>query len=201
MPQYSATMTFSMGPEVRLERPAYVDPTARIYGRVSAGEGSSFWPYCVIRAEGAEVRIGRACNVQDGAVIHVGSGRSSRIGDYCSIAHRAVVHGAEVEDDCLIGIGAVVMDGAKIGRRSVVGAMALVPPGVEIPAGSVVMGVPGKVVASRDNFAQVRRNALIYHRNALAYAEGRHDAWRGEAFAQWREQLAQRLAAGEEVGV
>jgi carbonic anhydrase/acetyltransferase-like protein (isoleucine patch superfamily) len=192
---------FVMGPEVRLERPAYVDPTARIFGRVSAREGSSFWPYCVIRAEGAEVRIGLACNVQDGAVIHVGSGRGSRIGDYCSIAHRAVVHGAEVEDDCLIGIGAVVMDGAKIGRRSVVGAMALVPPGVEIPAGSVVMGVPGKVVASRDNFAQVRRNALIYHRNALAYAEGRHDAWRGEAFAQWREQLAQRLAAGEEVGV
>ncbi len=194
-------MTFSMGPEVRLERPAYVDPTARIYGRVSAGEGSSFWPYSVIRAEGAQVRIGRACNIQDGAVIHVGSGRGTRIGDYCSIAHRAVVHGAEVEADCLIGIGAVVMDGAKIGRRSVIGAMALVPPGVEIPAGSVVMGVPGKVVASRDNFAQVRRNALIYHRNALAYAEGRHDAWRGEAFAQWREELAQRLAAGEEVEV
>jgi carbonic anhydrase/acetyltransferase-like protein (isoleucine patch superfamily) len=192
---------FVMGPEVRLERPAYVDPTARIFGRVSAGEGSSFWPYCVIRAEGADVRIGRACNIQDGAVIHVGSGRGTRIGDYCSIAHRAVVHGAEVEDDCLIGISAVVMDGAKIGRRSVVGAMALVPPGVEIPAGSVVMGVPGKVVASRNNFSQVRRNALIYHRNALAYGEGRHDAWRGEAFALWREQLAERLAAGEEVEI
>jgi len=194
-------MTFSFGPEVQLDRPAYVDPTARIFGRVSAGEGSSFWPYCVIRAEGADVRIGRCCNIQDGAVIHVGSGRGTRIGDYCSIAHRAVVHGAVVEDDCLIGIGAVVMDGAKIGPRIVVGAMALVPPGAEIPAGSVVMGVPGKVVASRDNFAQVRRNALIYHRNALAYAEGRHDAWRGEAFAEWREQLAQRFAAGEQVGV
>lgn len=194
-------MTFSFGPEVQLDRPAYVDPTARIFGRVSAGEGSSFWPYCVIRAEGADVRIGRCCNIQDGAVIHVGSGRGTRIGDYCSIAHRAVVHGAVVEDDCLIGIGAVVMDGAKIGPRTVVGAMALVPPGAEIPAGSVVMGVPGKVVASRDNFAQVRRNALIYHRNAVAYAEGRHDAWRGEAFAEWREQLAQRFAAGEQVGV
>jgi len=194
-------MSFVLGPEVQLDRPAYVDPTARIYGCVSAGEGSSFWPYCVIRAEGADVRIGRCCNIQDGAVIHVGSGRGTRIGDYCSIAHRAVVHGAVVEDDCLIGIGAVVMDGAKIGPRTVVGAMALVPPGAEIPAGSVVMGVPGKVVASRDNFAQVRRNALIYHRNALAYAEGRHDAWRGDAFAEWREQLAQRFAAGEQVGV
>jgi carbonic anhydrase/acetyltransferase-like protein (isoleucine patch superfamily) len=194
-------MTFTLGPEVRLERPAYVDPTARIYGRVSAGEGSSFWPYCVIRAEGAEVLIGRVCNIQDGAVIHVGSGRGTRIGDYCSIAHRAVVHGAEVGDDCLIGIGAVVMDGARIGRRCVIGAMALVPPKTEIPEGSVVTGVPGRVVASRDNFVQVRRNALIYHWNATAYATGRHDAWRGEDFARWRDQIAQRLAAGEEVGI
>jgi carbonic anhydrase/acetyltransferase-like protein (isoleucine patch superfamily) len=194
-------MTFILGPEIRLERPAYVDPTARLYGRVSAGEGSSFWPYCVIRAEGAEVQIGRVCNIQDGAVIHVGSGRGTRIGDYCSIAHRAVVHGAEVGDDCLIGIGAVVMDGAKIGRRSIVGAMALVPPRTEIPEGSVVLGVPGKVVATRDNFAQVRRNALIYHRNAMAYAGGRHDAWRGDDFGKWREEIARRVAAGEEVEV
>jgi carbonic anhydrase/acetyltransferase-like protein (isoleucine patch superfamily) len=194
-------MTFILGPEVRLEQPAYVDPTARIYGRVSAGEGSSFWPYCVIRAEGAEVRIGRACNVQDGAVIHVGSGQGTRIGDYCSIAHRAVVHGAEVGDDCLIGIGAVVMDGARIGRRSIVGAMALVPPGTEIPEGSVVLGVPGKVLVGRDNFAQVRRNALIYHRNATAYAAGRHDAWRGDDFAKWRDEVTRRLASGEEAGI
>jgi len=181
--------------------PAGLDPIARLFGRVSAGEGSSFWPYSVIRAEGAAVRIGRCCNIQDGVVVHVGGGRGTTIGDYCSIAHRAVVHGAEIGDDCLIGIGAVVMDGAKIGRRSVVGAMALVPPGTEIPAGSVVMGVPGKVVTGRDNFVATRRNALIYHRNALAYAVGRHDAWRGEDFARWREDILGRLTAGEEVGV
>ncbi len=192
--------TFEFGAEVALDRPAFVDPTARIFGRVSAGEGSSFWPYCVIRAEGAAVRIGRWCNIQDTAVIHVGGGKGTVIGDYCSIAHRAVVHGAEIGNDCLIGIGAVVMDGAKVGRRCVIGAMALVPPGTEVPDGSVVMGVPGKVVATRDNFAQTRRNALIYHRNALAYAQGRHDAWRGEDFATFREDLSRRLAAGEEVG-
>jgi carbonic anhydrase/acetyltransferase-like protein (isoleucine patch superfamily) len=193
-------MTFAFGPDVRLERPAYVDPTARIFGLVSAGEGSSFWPYSVIRAEGAAVQIGRYCNVQDGAVIHVGGGRGTVIGDYCSIAHRAVVHGAEVGDDCLIGIGAVVMDGARVGRRCVIGAMALVPPGTEVPDDSVVMGVPGKVVATRNNFAATRRNALVYHRNALAYANGRHDAWRGTEFAQWREDINRRLAAGETVG-
>ena len=92
------------------------------------------------------------------------------------------------------------MAGAKVGRRCVIGAMALVPPGMEVPDGSVVMGVPGKVVSTRDNFAQTRRNALIYHRNALAYAQGRHDAWRGEEFAEFRAELNRRLTAGEEVG-
>jgi len=193
-------MSFTLGPEVQLDRPAYIDPTARIYGRVSAGEGCSFWPYSVIRAEGAAVTLGRGCNVQDTAVIHVGGGRGTTIGNYCSIAHRAVVHGADIGDDCLIGIGAVVMDGAKLGRRVVVGAMALVPPGMEVPEGSVIMGVPGKIVATRDNFATTRRNALVYHRNALAYAEGRHDAWRAEGFAAWRDEVTRRLKAGEDVG-
>ena len=192
-------MTFTFGAEVRLDRPAFVDPTARIFGRVTAGEGSSFWPYCVIRAEGASVSIGRWTNIQDTAVIHIGGGNGTVIGDYCSIAHRAVVHGAEIGDDCLIGIGAAVMDGAKVGRRCVIGAMALVPPGAVIPDGSVVMGVPGKVAATRDNFAQTRRNALIYHRNALAYAAGKHDAWSGPDFAAWRDDVNRRLAQGEEV--
>ena len=190
-------MTFLLGPEVQLDRPAFLDPTARIFGRVSAGEGSSFWPYSVIRAEGAAVRIGRFTNIQDGAVIHVGGGKGTVIGDYCSIAHRAVVHGAEVGDDCLIGIGSVVMDGAKVGKRCVIGAMALVPPGAEIPDDSVVMGVPGKVVATRNNFVATRRNALVYYRNARAYAEGRHDEWRQDGFRAWREEMNKRLAAGE----
>jgi carbonic anhydrase/acetyltransferase-like protein (isoleucine patch superfamily) len=82
-----------------------------------------------------------------------------------------------------------------------VGAMALVPPGTEVPEGSVIMGVPGKVVSTRNNFLATRRNALVYHRNALAYAAGRHDAWRGEEFARWREDVVGRLTAGEEVGL
>lgn len=195
-------MPFVLGPNVTLDRPAFVDPTARIFGLVTAGEGSSFWPYSVIRSEGtAGVRIGKCTNIQDGAVIHLGGGKGTTIGDYCSIAHRAVVHGAEIGDDCLIGIGSVVMDGARIGRRSIVGSMALVPPGTVIPEGSVVMGVPAKVVSTRDNFAANRRNALVYYRNACAYAEDRHDAWSGEAFAVWRTDLAARLASGEEVGM
>ena len=193
-------MSFALGPRASLDRPAFVDPTARIFGLVTAGEGSSFWPYSVIRSEGtAGVRIGRCTNIQDGAVIHLGGGKGTTIGSYCSIAHRTVVHGAEIGDDCLIGIGSVVMDGAKIGRRSIIGSMALVPPGAVIPEGSVVMGVPGKIVANRDNFAANRRNALIYYRNACAYAAGKHDAWSGEDFIAWRTDMIARLAAGEEV--
>lgn len=194
-------MSFVLGQEVRLDRPAYVDSTARIYGRVSAGEGSSFWPYSVIRAEGAAVTLGRCCNVQDGAVIHIGGGHGTVIGDYCSIAHRAVVHGAEIGDDCLIGIGAVVMDGAIVGRRCIIGAMALVPPGTQVPDGSVVMGVPGRIIQGRDTFLTARRNALVYWRNALAYAAGRHDAWRAEGFAAWRDAVTRRLKEGLDVGI
>ncbi len=192
-------MTFVLGPEVNLEKPAFVDPTARLFGRVIAGEGCSFWPGSVIRAEGAAVRIGKFCNIQDTVVIHVGGSNGTSIGNYVSIGHRAVVHGAEIGDDCLIGIGSVVMDRAKIGRRCVIGAMALVPAGMEVPEGSVVMGVPGKIVSTRDNFAQTRRNALVYYRNALSYAQGRHDGWRTEEFLRWREEVNKRLAAGEEV--
>ena len=192
-------MTFVLGPEVNLEKPAFVDPTARLFGRVIVGEGCSFWPGSVIRAEGAAVRLGKFCNVQDTVVIHVGGSNGTVIGDYVSIGHRAVVHGAEIGDDCLIGIGSVVMDRAKIGRRCVIGAMALVPAGMEVPDGSVVMGVPGKIVSTRDNFAQTRRNALVYYRNALSYAQGRHDGWRTEEFLKWRETVNQRLAAGEDV--
>ena len=72
---------------------------------------------------------------------------------------------------------------------------------MEVPEGSVVMGVPGKIVATRDNFLATRRNALVYHRNALSYAEGRHDAWRAEGFAAWRDDVVRRIKSGDEVGM
>lgn len=162
---------------VRLEKPAYVDPTVRMFGDVTAGEGCSFWPYAVIRAEMHGVRIGRFCNIQDHAMLHVGADGPTVIGDYCSITHRVVVHGAEIGDHCLIGIGAVLMDGVKVGRNSVIAGGAFLTEGTVIPENSIVMGLPGKVVATRDNFRQTHRNALIYHENALGYAEGRHDVW------------------------
>ncbi len=162
---------------VRLENPAYIDPTVRIFGDVVAGEGTSFWPYSVVRSEMNGVRIGKFCNIQDHAMIHVGANGPTVIGDYCSITHRVVLHGAEIGDNTLVGIGAVLMDGVKVGKNCVIAGGAFLKEGSVIPDNSVVMGLPGKVVASRDNFRQCHRNALIYYENALGYAEGRYDVW------------------------
>lgn len=155
---------------VRLDRLAYVDPTVRLFGDVQAGEGTSFWPYAVVRAEMHGVRIGRFCNVQDHAVIHIGGTGPTVIGDYCSITHRAVVHGAQIGDNTLVGIGAVLMDGVSVGANCVIAGGAFLSEGTVIPDNSIVMGLPGKVVATRDNFRQCHRNALIYYENARAYA-------------------------------
>jgi carbonic anhydrase/acetyltransferase-like protein (isoleucine patch superfamily) len=183
------------GPSVTLDRPAYIDPTARLFGDVQAGEGASFWPYAVVRAEMHGVRIGRFSNVQDHAMLHVGSEGPTVIGDYCSITHRVVVHGAEIGDNTLVGIGAVLMDGVKIGRNCVIAGGAFLTERTVIPDNSVVMGLPGKVVATRDNFRQCHRNALIYYENALAYAQDRHNAWSDPKLMARVQQQVEQAAA------
>ena len=183
---------------VKLDRPSYVDPTTRIFGDVTTGEGSSFWPYTVLRAEMHGIRIGKYVNIQDHAMIHVGVDTPTIIGDYCSITHRVVVHGAEIGDHCLIGIGAILMDGVKVGPNSIVAGGAFLTEGTVIPDNSIVMGIPGKVVATRDNFHQTHRNALIYFENALAYANDRHDVWSDATTnAKIDSQVATALAARE----
>ena len=166
-----------------LSRCSYVDPTARVFGQVTAGEGASVWPYAVIRAEHTEVRIGAFTNLQDHVMVHIGYQLPVLIGDYCSITHRVVLHGCTVGDNCLIGIGATIMDGAVIGANSIVAGHSFVREGMIIPPNSVVMGTPAKVVATRNNFVANCINAMLYHRNAQAYARGDHRAWAGPEFA------------------
>lgn len=154
-------------------------PSSEVYGHVTVGADSSLWPNSVIRAECEEVRIGECTNIQDFVMIHVGYGHPTIIGDRCSITHHATVHGATVEDDCMIGINAVVMDGAVIGRGSIVAPGAVVREGMVIPEFSIVAGVPGKVLKTRDSTADNRMNAWNYQRNAAAYRDGEHRAWSG----------------------
>ena len=190
-----------MNLDLRLRFPAaaYIDPTARVYGGVEIGESSSLWPYAVIRAEAFAVRIGRMSNLQDHVMVHVGDHSPTIVGEYCSIGHRAVLHGCKIGDTCLIGIGATVMDGADIGGNSIVAAHSYVASNMVVPPSSIVMGTPTRVVRTANSFVANRVNAMLYHRNALAYVEGNHRAWDGPEYEaemrRWRETAERELAS------
>ena len=169
-------------PAPDLRAAAYVDPSALLFGAVTIGEGASIWPYAVVRAESDSVEIGAHVNIQDHVMVHVGYQSGTRIGAYSSITHRVVLHGCTIGENCLIGIGATVMDRAVIGANSIVAGHTFVREDAVIPPNSIVMGTPGKVVATRNNFVANRLNAWLYHRNALAYARGEHRAWDGPDF-------------------
>ena len=125
---------------------AFIHPLAVILGDVTIGPRVSVWPTAVIRADTASVTIGEASNVQDGTVIHVDEGVPTTIGRRVAIGHRAIVHGATVEDDCLIGMGAILLNRVTVGTGSIIGAGAVCPEGMRVPANSLVLGVPGRVV-------------------------------------------------------
>jgi carbonic anhydrase/acetyltransferase-like protein (isoleucine patch superfamily) len=183
----------------RFPQAAYIDASAHIFGSVAMGEGASLWPCAVIRAESQSVRIGRFSNLQDHVMVHVGYHRPTIIGDYCSITHRAVLHGCEVGDHCLIGIGATIMEGVVIGENSIVAGHSFVPDGTLIPPNSIVMGTPAKVVRTTNNFIANRVNAMLYHRNALCYARGEYRGWEGPEYAKearrWQEEAEAQFAA------
>ena len=183
----------------RLPGVAYIDPTARVHGKVEIGERSSLWPYTVIRAENRHVRIGRCTNLQDHVMVHVGYHAPTIVGDFCSITHRVVLHGCTIGDNCLIGIGATVMEGVVIGANSIVAGHSYVADNTIIPPNSIVMGTPAKVVRTVNSFVANKLNAMLYYRNALAYAKGEHRAWEGpehEAqMAAWKSEIEQEFAA------
>jgi carbonic anhydrase/acetyltransferase-like protein (isoleucine patch superfamily) len=173
----------------------FVAPGAQLYGQIEIGEGSSLWPNVVIRSEAQNVRIGRYTNLQDFVMVHVGYDAPTWIGDFCSITHHATVHGCHIEDHCLIGIGAVIMDGARIGHGSIVAGGAVISEGSVFPASSIIAGVPAKLIKERDCARANRLNAWQYHRNAQAYLQGDHRAWDGEAYRSW---LARKRAEIED---
>jgi len=126
----------------------YIARGAVVIGDVTLGDGSSVWYHAVLRGDINRIEVGHHSNVQDNAVIHLADDAPCRIGSYVTVGHAAVVHACTVGDEVLIGMGATVLDGAIIGDQSLIGAGALVAPGMRVPAGSLVLGVPGKVVRS-----------------------------------------------------
>lgn len=128
----------------------FVAPTASIVGDVTIGRASSVWYSAVLRGDIAPVRIGEESNIQDGCVLHVGTEFPCTVGNRVTIGHGAVVHGATLEDEVLVGIGAIILNGAVVGRGSLIGSGAVVTEGSRIPPASLVLGVPGKVVGTVD---------------------------------------------------
>ncbi len=197
------------GPDVAAEEAAFIHPTAQLYGRVTVAEGVSLWPNTVVRAEWAEVRIGRFSNIQDFVMIHVGNrpldatdpaafaeiGLPTVIGDYCSITHQCTLHGCTIGDHCLIGINSTIMDGCRIGDNCIIGGHTFLKPGTVIPDNSIVMGSPGRVARTVNSFVANRLNAMLYYRNALACAEDHHRAWSGPDFVAFLQEELQRAKA------
>ena len=171
----------------------FVAPTAQIFGNVQIGSESSIWPSVVIRAECQHVRVGRYTNLQDFVMIHVGFEHGTEIGDFCSITHHSTIHGCKIEDDCLVGINAVVMDGAMIGKGSIIAGGAMIREDAVFGPGSIIAGVPAKQIAERDSARANRQNAWIYHWNAEAYKRGDHRAWTGPDYKRWLVELAKKL--------
>ncbi len=133
-----------------IHQTAWVAPGAVVLGDVTLGARSSIWFGCILRADIQRITIGEGTNIQDGTVIHLASDLGTIVGDFTTVGHRALLHACEVGDEVLVGMGAIVMDGAKIGARSIIAAGSLVPKGREIPPGSLVMGSPAKVVRPLD---------------------------------------------------
>lgn len=124
---------------------AFIAPTAVVLGDVIIGPQSSVWFGAVIRGDCEAIRIGRRTNIQDGAILHADPGFPCVLGDDVTVGHGAIVHGATVEDECLLGMRCVVMNGARIGRGSIVGVGSVVTEGMQIPPGSVAIGVPARI--------------------------------------------------------
>ena len=150
----------------------FLAETAAVIGDVEIGDGSSIWYSTVLRGDVMPIRIGARTSVQDGTVVHVTSGKfGTIIGSDCTIGHGAIVHACTVADFCLIGMGSIILDGARIGEGSLVGAGALVTPGTDIPPGSLVLGAPARVkrAINAQEREQIREGAAHYVELARRY--------------------------------
>ena len=135
-----------LGKTPDLARAQWIAPSATVIGDVTLGAQSSVFYGAVLRGDIARIVVGEGSNIQDNAVVHLADDLDAVIGAWCTIGHAAIVHACTIEDECLIGMGATVLDGARIGARSIVGAGAVVTQRMFVPPGSMVLGTPGKVV-------------------------------------------------------
>lgn len=160
------------GTQPTLDRGAWAAPSADLIGDVRLAARASVWFGAVIRADNTPILIGEDSNIQDGAVGHSDPGAALTIGARVTIGHQAIVHGCTIADDCLIGMGARILNGAILGPECLVGAGALITEGKTFEGGSLIVGVPARVIRSLsdDEKAAIRLSAAHYAEKAAHYA-------------------------------
>lgn len=154
---------------------AWIAPGAVLVGDVSVAEDASVWYGCVLRGDLEPVRVGRATNIQDLTLVHVDRQLPAIIGDNVTVGHRCVIHGCVIEDEALIGMGAVLLSGSRVGSGALVAAGAVVREGFEVPAGAIAAGVPAEIKGRVDDKlrARILQGVDDYLACAAGYREGR----------------------------
>lgn len=166
---------------INIAEGTYIDPTAVIIGKVTISRGASVWPYAVIRGDANSIVIGEGSNIQEHVMIHVDHRDAVVVGKDVSVGHGAVIHGASVGDRCIIGMHSTLLNGVEIGDDTIVGAGTVITGGSKIPPGSIVLGVPGKVVkeSRESNKVAAERNAKAYHQFRDEFIAGLHERYKG----------------------
>ncbi len=162
----------------RIDPSAYVAPSATVVGDVTIEAHASIWYGCVLRGDIAPITVGSETNIQDLTVVHVDPDRETVIGPRVGIGHRAIIHGCRIDEGCLVGMGAIILSHSVIGSGSVIAAGALVREGMEVPSGSLVVGVPGRVVREVDDELRTRIARTITDYKAVKEGH-RVGRWRG----------------------
>lgn len=161
-----------LGCKPDITRAAFVAPNATVLGDVSLGAQSSVWYGCVVRGDINSIEIGEGTNLQDLTMVHLADEHGVKVGRYCTIGHCAIIHACQIGDECLIGMGSTILDGARIGERCIIGANSLVTQRFVAPPGSLILGSPAKVVRALppDEQSGLRRWAEKYIEVAKAHA-------------------------------
>ena len=160
----------------RIGADAWLAPDANLIGDIVIEQAASVWFGATLRGDNERITLGEGSNIQENVICHTDIGFPLHIGADCTIGHKAMLHGCTIGENSLIGMGATILNGARIGRNCLIGAGALIPEGKIIPDGSLVMGMPGKVVRMLDETAieNLRASARHYRQNAARFSAGLH---------------------------
>ncbi|WP_436637036.1 gamma carbonic anhydrase family protein [Microbaculum sp. FT89] len=163
-----------VGPDLPQDGRYWIAPNASVMGKVRLKADASVWFGAVLRGDNEWIEVGERSNVQDGCVLHTDMGFPLTIADDCTIGHMAILHGCTIGPCSLVGMGATVLNGVRVGENCLIGANALVPEGREIPNGSLVLGSPAKIVRvlTEAEIAGLKVSAQHYADNARRYAAG-----------------------------